>query len=91
MNTTLQEKYCRFCLNATVDSELSPDNDFSAFGIGNTEHGYNMYFRTGYKEPTAITVSRWDEKLARNVDVGKYIMKFCPECGRKLIGNEKVL
>lgn len=87
MNSTLQEKHCRFCLNATINPELTSDTDFSAMSIENVENGYTMYFCTGYGKPTEITVSKWDEKLGCNIGVGRYVMKFCPECGRKLIEN----
>ena len=81
-------KYCRVCCNAAVEPELNPDNDLSYIGVGEVGNGFNMFIRSGNGKPTVLLASKWDANLQRNVDVGVYKMKYCPECGRKLIENE---
>ena len=83
----MNKKYCNFCCNSTVEPELTSENDFSAISVGNMEKGFHMYLSTGYARPTAIVVSRWNERFKVNEDIGVYKMKYCPECGRKLIEN----
>lgn len=82
-------KFCRYCFNSVVDGNISPYNDLSYCGVGDTEDGYWICIRSGDGLPTAILFSKWDERIKRNIDVGIYEMKYCPECGRKLIENEK--
>ena len=84
-----KRKYCEFCCNATVEPELNHDNDFSSMSVGNTDDGFNMYLTTGYNRPTVIEVSMWNEKHKINNTIARYKMKYCPECGRKLIENER--
>ena len=82
-----QINYCRVCCNATVEPELTSENDLSYIGVGRIADGYGMYIRSSYGKPTVLIISRWEGNLAGNVDIGSYKMKFCPECGRKLIEN----
>lgn len=82
-------KYCSVCCNATVEPELNPDNDLSYIGVGKTIEGYGLHIRSGDGRPTALIISKWNTILKRNVGIGLYKMKFCPECGRKLIENLK--
>lgn len=84
---TSNMKYCKFCCNAVVEPELTPDNDLSYHTIGETDNGFNMYFRSGGNRPTVIEVSQWNQQQKQNFDIGVYKMNFCPECGRKLIEN----
>ena len=84
-----KSKYCNYCCNATVEPELNSDNDFSYMSVGKTVGKHLMYIRSGNNLPTAIIVSEWDNKIQRNVDIGTYVMKYCPECGRKLIENRR--
>lgn len=84
-------KYCKYCCNATVEPKLTPDNDLSYMSVGATEQEYSMFVRSGSNLPTAIITSRWSEKFNHNVEMGIYVPKFCPECGRRLIENEKTL
>lgn len=79
--------YCHVCCNATVEPELTSDNDLSYISVGETTEGYGMHIRSGDGKPTVLIVSKWEESLGRNIDVGIYKMKFCPECGRRLIEN----
>lgn len=79
--------YCHVCCNATVEPELTPDNDLSYIGVGKTEKGYGLHIRSGDGKPTVLVVSKWEESLGRNVDIAVYKMNFCPECGRRLIEN----
>lgn len=79
---------CRFCHNATVDGDLTSENDFSSCGIGSMDKGYLMYLSTGGGRPTELEVFRWNVTNQRNDLIGSYRPKFCPECGRKLVEND---
>ena len=81
-------KGCPFCDNATIDGDLTPDTDLSYIHLGNVTAGYNLYFRTGNRRKTVIEVSQWSNEYKRNIIIGEYVPKFCPECGRELIENK---
>lgn len=85
-----EEKICRFCFNSTVCDDLTPDNDLSYLSVGSVYKGYSSHIRSGARRPTALLVSKYDESVGRNVDVFIYNMKYCPECGRKLIENSRL-
>ena len=81
-------KDCGFCFNSWTDPGLTPDNDLSYIGIGTCESGYNISLRTGDLRPTAILFE--DLKSGKEVLLkGIYVPKFCPECGRYLMENER--
>lgn len=82
---------CGYCLNAKSDpdGELTSDNDFSSCSVGRCDKGYRMSIDTGSSRPTRIIFTKWDDKRKENVDIGWYTPKFCPECGRRLIENDK--
>ena len=80
--------YCHVCCNSVVEPELTSDNDLSYISVGKADKFYNLFIRSGNNKPTALIVSKWEEKLGHNIDIGFYKMKYCPECGRKLIENE---
>ena len=82
-------KACSYCLNAYVDDELNSDNDFSSIHVGRAGNGYRMSIDSGDGKSTMIVVTHWNEKRQRNENVAIYKMKYCPECGRKLIENEE--
>lgn len=84
-----EQKYCKYCCNASVEPELTHDNDLSYLTVGKSLEGTNLYFRSGNGQPTAIVVSQWNQDRNENEDVAIYEMKYCPECGRKLIENKK--
>lgn len=79
--------YCHAYCNATVEPELTSDNDLSYISVGETAKGYGLYIRSGDGKPTVLVVSKWKEDIGCNVDIGVYKMNFCPECGRMLIEN----
>ena len=81
---------CHYCDNATTNPSLTPDTDLSYYGIGMAEQGTAIRFRSGDNRPTAIVIDRWDETTQRNVQIGLYVPKFCPECGRYLRENERM-
>lgn len=81
--------YCCACCNAVVEPELTSDNDLSYIGVGKMFDGYSMFIRSGDNKPTALIVSKFDKTVSRNIDIGIYKMKYCPECGRKLIENNQ--
>lgn len=82
---------CKYCNNSSVDPSLTPDNDLSYCSIGVCDKGTNMFIRTGNTKRTSIVVHRWDKKTDKNIIVGIYDMKYCPECGRKLTENNLVV
>ncbi len=84
---TEARNYCRVCCNAAVEPELTPNNDLSYVSVGKVEKGYGLHIRSGDSKPTALVISKWEESLGRNVDIGVYKMNYCPECGRRLIEN----
>ena len=84
----MQKEVCPYCANATIYEELSSGADLSYMHIGNLDPGYNLYLRTGDKRKTAIEISQWSNAYQRNIIIGEYIPKYCPECGRKLIENK---
>ena len=84
------KKYCAFCMNASVEHKLSPNNDLSYIPVGyNPKANIQVYIRSGDERPTAIVVSMWDEKCQCNFDAVVYPMRYCPECGRRLVENEQ--
>ena len=82
-----QINYCRVCYNAAVEPKLTSENDLGYIGVGRIVDGYGMCIKSGNGKPTALIISRQEGNLVGNVDIGSYKMKFCPECGRKLIEN----
>lgn len=82
---------CRFCDNSTTNPELDHTNDLSYMGIGDCEDGYTIFFKTGDSRPTTILFE--DRRNLKSLThlAGYYIPKYCPECGRELVENKKVL
>lgn len=78
---------CKFCDNATNNPELNHNNDLSYIPIGVTDKGYNMFLRAGDYRPTEIVFQKWNEHYQCNEIVAIYKMKYCPECGRRLLEN----
>lgn len=93
------DNICSFCFNAHVynslpkteedyyDSGLDDSNDFSSISIGRTcslpdSKPHQIYINSGNGEATNIEVCEWYN--GRWHTIGKYYLKFCPECGRKL-------
>lgn len=74
---------CDFCRNAFTDGDLSHDNDLSYSPIGAVEPSYRAFLRTGDRRKTAIMVE-YGSELAFI-----YAPKYCPECGRHLLENER--
>lgn len=81
--------FCKFCLNASVDDELTSDNDLSFLPVGKVLEGYSIYIRSGSNKPTALVISAWNKTRQVNEDIGIYEMKYCPNCGRYLFENNK--
>ena len=78
---------CKFCDNATNNPELNHNNDLSYTSIGITAKGCSMFLRAGDYKPTEIVVQKWDDYYQCNEIVARYKMKYCPECGRRLLEN----
>jgi len=78
---------CHLCDNACINPELTSDNDLSYFTIGKCGPGFRIFFGSGDARPTEITF----EVLEAGVWhlAGYYRPRFCPNCGRRLIENEK--
>lgn len=81
-------RMCGRCLNAFVDDELTPENDFSAFSLGESDDGKRMMIQTGCGKPTEIISEAWHPTHKQWETTGVYYPKFCPECGRPLYENE---
>lgn len=79
--------YCHCCCNACVEPELNHKNDLSYISVGKTDNEHGLHIRSGDNKPTALIITKWDKNINQNIDVGIYEMKYCPECGRKLIEN----
>lgn len=86
----MEVQVCEFCLNASVDDELTSDNDLSFLPVGKIlKEGYSMYIRSGANKPTALVISAWDKARQVNEDIAIYEMRYCPNCGRYLFENNK--
>lgn len=81
--------YCGFCINATVTDDLTPDNDLSYMTIGVADPDKRIMFKSGDRDGTYINVEQIKDGEWRTI--ANYIPKYCPNCGRKLIENEKIL
>jgi len=46
-----------------------------------------MFLESGYGKSTAITFEKMEAGLW--VTMGVYFPRYCPNCGRKLVENEK--
>ena len=80
---------CPYCDNAIINKDLTSNTDLSYLPIGNyLSPGYEIYFRTGNRQKTAIEFSTWSDKYQKSIIIGEYTPKFCPECGRELIENK---
>lgn len=79
---------CKMCDNAHTNPELNSDNDFSYFSVGDFSNSYRMFLRTGYGQPTALEVEGRGQDGCWHL-LGWYRPKFCPNCGRRLMENEK--
>ena len=81
----LSEKVpCGKCFNARFDDELTDENDFGSYTIGESEKGYRMTYNSGYGKPPRIEFDVWNESCRRWDTVGVYFPKCCPDCGREI-------
>lgn len=78
------KKYCAFCCNARVESDLNDDNDFSSFSMGCFDPLSRLMLSSGYGKPVRFEVEFWSIYHELWYECGTYYPKFCPECGRKL-------
>ena len=79
---------CMYCDNAFTNPVLQHDNDLSFIAVGKVDPDHSIYFRSGDNRPTVLLF----QKLIPNVDpcvidVGEFVMKYCPLCGRELLEN----
>ena len=81
-------KPCRMCYNARLDDELTDDNDGSYISVGKTAKYYRIGIGSGMGKPLRMEFEHWNEKRQENVVVGRYLPKFCPECGRPIVEYE---
>lgn len=88
-DATQDPRICGRCLNAYVDDELTPENDFSAFSLGTSENGHRMMIQTGNGRPTEVVSEVWNPTVKMWETTGYYYPKYCPECGRELFENEE--
>ena len=80
---------CGMCTNATTDPELTPDNDLSYVGIGDCEDGHRLLFKSGDRTPTEIYLEKYFPDRGGWHIIGIYRPQYCPNCGRKLIENDR--
>lgn len=80
--------YCNMCFNATVDPRLRGKNDLHYHPLGFTEENYAIYFRSGDGQATEIIFEDKKTKSESHL-VGRYEPRYCPNCGRELIENNK--
>lgn len=78
---------CHYCDNAMTVPELSSDEDLSYKSVGDCVNQVRILFRTGDRKPTVLLFEKWVDGYGW-ATIGDYILKFCPECGRKLFENE---
>ena len=78
-------KYCSYCCN-TDDG-----NDLRYMYVGKVSDGFSLNIRSGSNQPTALLVFSFNNAIQEMVTEGIYIMKYCPECGRRLFENDKFL
>jgi hypothetical protein len=88
-DATQHPRVCGNCLNAYVDDELTPENDFSARSVGMAEPGHRIMLQTGCGRPTEIVSEIWNEKHKQWETIAAYAPKYCPECGRELFENKE--
>lgn len=78
---------CCMCDNAKVDNELTDDNDLSFITIGKSAVNYRMMFAAGNGVPPRIILEHhngWEWET-----IGKYLPRFCPNCGREITEYSK--
>ena len=79
-----EEVPCGKCFNARFDDELTDENDFGSYTIGESEKGYRMTYNSGYGKPPRIEFDVWNDSCRRWDTVGVYFPKCCPGCGREI-------
>lgn len=82
-------KPCYRCDNARLNDELSDNNDFAYFTIGECVKGFRIMLGSGNGKPLRIEFEQWDDSRKQWVTVGAYHPKNCPECGRPIIEYEE--
>lgn len=76
---------CKYCLDCTVDEELTPDNDFSSFSIGCFQPDRRLMLTVSNGESLVLEYEEWDPIFGEWRFRGCYSPKYCPECGRKIV------
>lgn len=85
-----EEVPCGKCFNARFNDEITDENDFASYTVGQSEKGYRMTYNSGYGKPPRIEFDAWNESCTSWDTVGVYFPKCCPECGREITEyNEK--
>lgn len=84
-----EEVPCVKCFNARFNDELTDENDFGSYTVGQSEKNYRMTYSSGYGEPPRIEFDAWNESCTRWETVGVYFPKCCPECGREITEYEE--
>lgn len=79
---------CRMCINAYVNPDLTGVNDLSYSSVGEWYDGYRIMLRSGDDRPTALEFEGIGQDRCWHL-LSFYEPKFCPNCGRRLIENEK--
>lgn len=83
----LEPQPCHMCDSAFVNEELTKHDDLSYVGLGNFLLGYRALLRSGDGKPVEILMEHWNGQEWE--EVGRYRPKFCPNCGRELVENQR--
>lgn len=83
-NVYAKDVPCRKCYNARFDDELTDENDFGSYTVGQSEKNYRMIYSSGHGKPPRIEFDSWSEECKRWLTVGVYFPGYCPECGREI-------
>lgn len=73
---------CRWCDNARVNPELTDENDFASYTIGEACKNFRIMFTVGSGKPPRIEFETWNNDHWSTV--GVYYPKHCPNCGREI-------
>ena len=83
---------CKFCWNfisAGIDED--PLFDGSSIPIGSSDSGYALFLNSSSTYPAfgCVNIDCLCYSSGQGLTVATYVPKYCPECGRKLVENQK--
>lgn len=80
---------CRYCLNARSDPDgcLTDEVDLAFHGIGEVDGHYSLFLSAGAGKPVHLLFQHFNVAKGINLTKAFYYPRFCPECGRSLMGD----